>query len=71
MQVMMPMHSRLAGKHAKARKRPDQEIAGKEPMQIRIPTEVKRRFKSAAALRGLEPNELFVEIWEHYERTQK
>jgi len=41
----------------------------KEPLQVRIPSGVKRRFKAAAALRGLEPNELFVKIWEHYERT--
>lgn len=41
----------------------------KEPLQIRIPTGVKRAFKSHAALRGIEPNALFVEVWEHYERT--
>ncbi|TCZ66043.1 hypothetical protein [Roseicella aquatilis] len=40
---------------------------GKEPLQVRIPTSVKRRFKAHAALRGLEPHALFVEIWEHYE----
>ena len=40
---------------------------GKEPLQVRIPTSIKRRFKAHAALRGLEPNALFVEIWEHYE----
>jgi len=39
----------------------------KEPLQIRIPAAVKRRFKSHAALRGLEPNELFVEVWDYYE----
>lgn len=43
---------------------------GKEPLQVRIPGPVKRRFKAHAALRGIEPNELFVEMWEHYERTQ-
>lgn len=43
---------------------------GKEPLQVRIPTEVKRRFKSYAAMRGLEPHELFVEVWEHYEKTR-
>jgi hypothetical protein len=42
---------------------------GKEPLQVRIPTAVKRAFKSAAALRSIEPNELFVEVWEHYEQT--
>lgn len=41
----------------------------KEPLQVRIPVAVKRRFKAHAAMRGLEPNELFVEIWEHYEAT--
>lgn len=43
----------------------------KEPLQVRIPVGVKRRFKACAALRGLEPNELFVELWEHYEQTRK
>jgi hypothetical protein len=41
----------------------------KEPLQVRIPTGVKRAFKSAAALRGMDPNELFVEMWSHYEQT--
>jgi hypothetical protein len=41
----------------------------KEPLQVRIPTRVKRRFKAFAAMQGIEPNQLFVEIWEHYERT--
>ena len=41
----------------------------KEPLQVRIPRDVKRRFKAHAALRGIEPNELFVEIWEQYERV--
>jgi hypothetical protein len=44
------------------------EVA-KEPLQIRIPVLVKRSFKAHAAMRGLEPNELFVEVWNHYERT--
>lgn len=44
-------------------------VSGKEPLQVRIPTAVKRRFKAHAAMRGLEPNELFVEVWENYERT--
>lgn len=43
----------------------------KAPLQVRIPTDVKRRFKAHAAMRGLEPNELFVEVWNHYERTTK
>jgi hypothetical protein len=41
----------------------------KEPLQVRIPAAVKRRFKAQAAIRGMEPNELFVEVWDHYERT--
>jgi len=44
-------------------------VAEKEPLQVRIPPNVKRRFKAQAALRGMEPNELFVEVWSHYERT--
>jgi uncharacterized protein YndB with AHSA1/START domain len=43
--------------------------AVKEPLQVRIPGAVKRRFKVHAAMHGVEPNELFVEVWEHYERT--
>jgi hypothetical protein len=43
----------------------------KAPLQVRIPVSVKRRFKSHAALRGMEPNALFVEIWEHYESSHK
>ncbi|MBU8542172.1 MULTISPECIES: hypothetical protein [Roseomonadaceae] len=43
----------------------------KEPLQVRIPTAVKRRFKAHAAMRGLEPSQLFIEIWEHYEATFK
>ena len=39
----------------------------KEPLQVRIPVKIKRAFKSHAALRGIEPNQLFVEIWESYE----
>jgi hypothetical protein len=46
------------------------KAAPKEPLQIRIPSDVKRRFKARAALAGLEPNQLFVEVWEHYERTK-
>ncbi len=42
---------------------------GKEPLQVRIPGGLKRRFKAHAAMRGIEPNELFVEMWEHYQRT--
>ena len=41
----------------------------KEPLQVRIPVAVKRRFKSHAALRGMEPNELFVVMWEQYEAS--
>jgi hypothetical protein len=45
-------------------------LTAKEPLQVRIPVNIKRRFKAHAALRGIEPNELFVEIWDHYERTR-
>lgn len=41
----------------------------KEPLQVRIPISIKRKFKARAALLGMEPNELFVEVWDHYERT--
>jgi len=34
---------------------------------VRIPVKVKRRFKAHAAMLGIEPNELFVEIWKRYE----
>jgi hypothetical protein len=44
--------------------------SSKEPLQVRIPQDVKRRFKAHAALRGLASHELFVEVWEHYERTR-
>jgi hypothetical protein len=51
------------------RRPPLRAAGGKEPLQMRIPTTVKRRFKAHAALRGMEPNELFVEVWEQYERS--
>jgi len=47
---------------------PSNSGANKEPLQVRIPVGVKRRFKAHAALRGIEANELFVEVWEYYER---
>lgn len=47
------------------------KVGEKEPLQVRIPVTVKRRFKSHAALRGMEPNELFVLVWEHYEASLK
>jgi len=43
----------------------------KEPLQVRLPQDVKRRFKAHAAMRGIAPHELFVEVWEHYERTRR
>ena len=49
--------------------KPSAQSTEKEPLQVRIPVSLKRRFKSHAALRGLEPHELFVEMWEVYERT--
>jgi hypothetical protein len=42
---------------------------GKEPLQVRIPAPLKRKFKAHAAMRGIEPNELFVEVWHHYENS--
>ena len=51
--------------------RPQSMMAGgKESLQVRIPTTIKRQFKARAAIRGMEPHELFVEVWEHYERTR-
>ena len=47
------------------------KVGGKEPLQVRIPVSVKRRFKSHAALLGMEPNELFVVVWERYEAVLK
>jgi len=46
---------------------PSQGMEHKEPLQVRIPTRIKRRFKARAAMRGIEPNALFVELWEFYE----
>jgi hypothetical protein len=43
--------------------------ADKEPLQVRIPVAVKRRFKSHAALRGMAPHQLFVEVWKRYEAS--
>ena len=61
------MQPRLPGIVREAPRRPS--TGDKEPLQVRIPAGVKRRFKAQAAMRGLEPNELFVEMWEHYDRT--
>jgi len=36
-------------------------------LQVRIPVAVKRAFKAHAALQGIEPNELFVEVWKYYQ----
>jgi hypothetical protein len=68
MRIVKAIRSRLASKPAGGLRRSGSTLAEKEPLQIRIPTDIKRRFKAAAALRGLEPNELFVEVWEQYER---
>ena len=43
--------------------------SSKEPLQVRIPQDLKRRFKAHAAIQGMTSNELFVKVWEHYERT--
>jgi hypothetical protein len=71
-----------AGKHARMRHRrqrngsfpappeaPKPPVSEKEPLQIRIPTDIKRRFKACAALRGMAPHELFVEVWKYYEKS--
>lgn len=42
----------------------------KEPLQVRIPRNIKRRFKAKAAMLGVEPNELFVRMWDMYERAE-
>lgn len=42
----------------------------KEPLQVRIPRDIKRRFKAKAALMGMEPNELFVRMWDVFEREE-
>ena len=64
---MVVAKSSLAGASLARRK----SRADKEPLQVRIPVAVKRRFKSHAALRGMEPHELFVEVWERYEASLK
>jgi len=61
------MQPRLPGIIANSRR--SQRTADKEPLQVRIPSTVKRRFKAQAAILGMEPNQLFVEVWDHYERT--
>lgn len=38
----------------------------KEPLQVRIPVGIKRAFKARAAIEGMEPHELFVEVWKYY-----
>ncbi|MCB8878390.1 hypothetical protein [Acidisoma silvae] len=67
------MHARMTlakhGTESLGRRRVPTGTGEKEPLQIRIPTNVKRAFKARAAIRGIEPNTLFVEVWEHYERT--
>lgn len=44
---------------------------GKEPLQVRIPAVAKRRYKAHAAQRGMETNELVVEIWDYYEASHR
>jgi hypothetical protein len=58
------MHARMIA--TKSKRATPQE---KEPLQVRIPIDVKRAFKSAAALRGMEPNELFIEMWYQYQHS--
>ncbi len=67
-------HARMASKPtrvAKGKSSFADTALKKEPLQVRIPVSVKRRFKSYAALRGIEPHALFVEIWEYYESSHK
>lgn len=61
------MQPRLPGIVARAKR--GHQLGEKEPLQVRIPASVKRQFKAQAAIQGLEPNELFVKIWDHYDRT--
>ncbi len=62
------MQKSLPGILTKKHRRLNQEE--KQPLQVRIPISVKRKFKTHAAMHGLEPNELFVEVWHHYEETK-
>lgn len=63
------MHaSMVAAKHAVRAVKPS---TAKEPLQVRIPVDIKRNFKAQAALRGLDPNELFVEVWKHWLATKQ
>lgn len=60
----------IGSSHTETRSpRPASASTAKEPLQVRIPVVVKRRFKAHAALQGIEPNELFVQVWAHYEAT--
>jgi hypothetical protein len=65
--VLMVSLPRLSPSEPTPSQAPTPARPGKEPLQIRIPTTVKRRFKSRAAILGKEPHELFVEIFEFYE----
>ncbi len=66
---MEPAAKRRVAHAARANHQIDKlaEPAEKEPLQVRIPVLVKRRFKSRAAMMGREPHELFVEVWAFYE----
>ena len=46
-------------------------LDSEESLQVRIPTSFKRRVRAHAAMRGMEPDEHFVEVWEHYENTSR
>jgi hypothetical protein len=69
MPVMMSTDSAMLGRAKRIGRSAKKLPPGKEPLQIRIPTLIKRRFKAHAAMRGLEPNALFVEVWELYEAS--
>jgi hypothetical protein len=63
-----------AAKQSPAKTPPARRVPGlkdKEPLQVRIPVTIKRQFKSHAALKGIEPHELFVEMWSFYEASLK
>jgi hypothetical protein len=57
--VAARLHAASGSRHP-----PSRAAEGKEPLQMRIPTRMKRAFKAQAALRGIEPNALFAEMWE-------
>jgi len=43
--------------------------ADKQPLQLRIPVNIKRAFKAQAALQGIAANALFIEMWKYYDHA--